>query len=62
MVWYWLGWVLLQVGLARPSGVDVTNMLIEAVGVVGVSLTSTSHEGQLATLLWAPDINSNVML
>ena len=36
--------VLLEVGVAGPSGVDVTNMLIEAVDVAGVSLTSTSCE------------------
>ena len=54
--------VLLWVQLAGPSGVDVTNMLIEAVVVPGVSLISTNHERQSAALLSAPDIHSNVML
>ena len=35
--------VLMWVLVAGPSGVDVTDILIEAVGVVGVSLTSTNH-------------------
>ena len=39
-----------------------TNMLIEAVGVVGVSLTSTYHERQSAALLRAPDVHSKVRL
>ena len=46
--------VLLEVQVAGPSGLDVTNMLIESVGVAGVSLTSTNHERQSATFLWAP--------
>ena len=54
--------VLLQVQVAGPSGVEVTNMLIEAVGVARVSLTSTNHKRQSAALLQAPDIHSNVML
>ena len=37
--------VLLQVWVAGPSEADVSNMLIEAVGVVGVSLTS-NHCGR----------------
>ena len=54
--------VLLWMQVAGPSGVDVPNILIEAVGVVGVSLTSTNHEKQSAVLLWAPDIHSNLIL
>ena len=54
--------VLLWVQVACPSRVDVTNMLIEAVGFVGVSLTSTNCERQSAAFLQAPDIHSNVML
>ena len=42
--------------------VDVTNILIEAVEVTGVSLTPTNHDRQSAALLWAPDIHSNMML
>ena len=42
--------VLLWVWVAGPSGVDVTNMLIKAVGVAGVSLTSTNHERQSTAL------------
>ena len=38
--------VLLWVWMAGPSGVDVTNMLMEAVEVTGVFLTSTNHERQ----------------
>ena len=53
---------LLCVQVAGPSGVDVTNMLIEPVGVAGVSLTSTNHDKQSAALLQALDIHSNVML
>ena len=41
---------------------DVTNILIKAVGVAGVSLTSTNHERQSSALLWASDIHSNVIL
>ena len=55
-------YVLLQMWVAGPSGVDVTNMLIKAVGVTGVSLAFTSHEQQSVALLWAPDIHSNVLL
>ena len=54
--------VLLQVWVVGPSWVDVTRMLIEAVGFVGLSLTSTNSERQSAALLWAPDIHQNVML
>ena len=36
--------VLLQVWVAGPSGVVVTNMWIETVEVAGVFLTSTNHE------------------
>ena len=54
--------VLLWAGVAGPSGADVTNMLIKAVGVAGVSMTFTNHERQSAALLQAPDIHSNVML
>ena len=36
--------VLLQVWVTGPSGVYVTSMLIEAVGVAGMSLTSTNCE------------------
>ena len=49
--------VLPQVWVAGPSWVDVTKMLIEAVGAVGLSLTSTNSERQSAALLWAPDIH-----
>ena len=48
--------------MAGPSGVDVTNMSIKAVGIAGVSLTSTKHERQSAALLQAPDMHSNVKL
>ena len=54
--------VLLQVQVAGQSGVDVTNMLEEALGVVGVSLTSTNNERQSGALLLTPDIHSIVML
>ena len=54
--------VLLWVWVAGPSRVDVTNMLMEAMDVTGVSLTSTNHERQSVALLWAPDIHSKVML
>ena len=43
--------VLLWVQVAGPSGIDVTYMLIEAVWVVRVSLTSTNHERQSGALL-----------
>ena len=36
--------VLLQVQVAGPSGMDATNMLIEAVGIAEVFLTSTNNE------------------
>ena len=54
--------VLLWVQVAGISGVDGTNMLIEAVGVAGVSLTCNSHERQSAASLQVSDIHSNVML
>ena len=54
--------VLLWVQVEGPSGVDVTNMFIEAVGIFGVSLISTNLERQSVALFWAPDIHSNVML
>ena len=54
--------VLLWVWVAETSGVDVTNMLMEALEVTGVFLTSTNHESQSAALLWGPDIHSKVML
>ena len=54
--------VLLQVWVAGPLGVDVTNILIKAVGVTGVSLTSTNHERQSAALLQAADIHLNFIL
>ena len=54
--------VLLQVWVAEPLGVDVTNILIKAVGVAGVSLTSTIHERQAAALLQAADIHLNLIL
>ena len=47
--------------VAGPSRVDITSMLMEALEVTGMSLTSTSHERQSATLLWAPDIHSRVI-
>ena len=43
--------VLLQVWVAGPSGVDVTTMLMEALEVTGVSVTSTNHDKQSAALL-----------
>ena len=54
--------VLQWVWVAGPSGVDVINILIEAVGVAGVSSTSSNHERQSAALLQTPDIHSNVIL
>ena len=53
--------VLLQVQVAEPSGVNVTNILIEGVGTTGIWLTSTNHERQSAAL-WAPDIKMNWIL
>ena len=55
-------YVLLWVQVGGPCGVVVTNMLIKAVGVAGVSLTFTNHERQSAALLQAPDIHSNLIL
>ena len=54
--------VLLWVQVAGSSGVDVTNILIKAVGVSGVSLTSANHEWQSAALLWVPDFHLNLIL
>ena len=54
--------VLLWVWLAGPSGVDVSNMLVEAAEITGVSLTSTNCKRQSAALLQAPDIYSHVKL
>ena len=54
--------VLLQVWVAGPSGVDVTNILIETVEVARVSLTSTNHKRQSSVLLHAPGSHSHVML
>ena len=54
--------VLLCMQVAGPSEVDVTTMLIGALEVPGVSLTSTNHDRQSSALLWAPDIHSKVML
>ena len=53
LVWLWV---------AGPSGVDVTILLMGALAVPGVSLTSTNHERQSAALLWIPDILSKVLL
>ena len=44
-------YVSLQMQVAGPSEVDVTNMFIKAVGVVGVSFTSTSLDRQSAAFL-----------
>ena len=44
------------------SGVDVFTMLMEALAVTGVSLTSTNHDKLSAALLQAPDIHLKVML
>ena len=54
--------VLLLMRVTGPSGVDVANMLIEAVEATAVSLISNNHERQSAGLLSAPDIHSKVML
>ena len=43
--------ILLWNWVAGPSRVDVTNLLIEAVGVAGMSLTSTNYDRQSAALL-----------
>ena len=56
------GHVLLQVWVSGPSKMNVTTMLMEALEVTGVSLTSTNHERQSAALLQALDIYSKVML
>ena len=50
--------ILLWVWVVGPSKLDVTNILVNAVGITGVSLTSTNYERQLASLLQAPDIHS----
>ena len=54
--------VLLWVWVAGLFGVDVINMLMEAVEFTGVSLTSTTCDRQSAALLSAPDIHSKVAL
>ena len=54
--------VLPWVWVAGLSGVDATIMLIGALEVTGVSLTSTNCDRQSAALLWAPDIHSKVKL
>ena len=54
--------VLLWVWVAGQSRVDVTNIIIEAVLIAWVSLTSTNHERQSAVLLQAPDIHSKLIL
>ena len=43
--------ILLWVQVAGPSSMDVTTMLMEALEVTGVSLTSTNHDRQSASLL-----------
>ena len=43
--------VLLWVQVVRPSVVDVTIILMEALEVTGVSLTSTNHDKQSADFL-----------
>ena len=53
--------VLLWVWMAGQSGIGVTNILINAVWVAGVSLTSTNHERKSTAFLQAPDIHSNVI-
>ena len=54
--------VILWVWVAGPSRLDVTIMVMEAVEVTGVSLTSTNHGRQSAVLLQVPDIHSKVMI
>ena len=54
--------VLLQMWVVGLYWVEVTNMLMEAMEVTWVSLTSNNHERQSAALLQAPDIHSKVML
>ena len=53
LLWVW------KVGQFRG---DVTTMLMEALEVSGVSLSSTICERQSAVLLWAINIHSKVML
>ena len=48
--------------VAGPSGVDVATMLMEALEVTGVSLTSINCDKHSAALLQAPDIHSKVIL
>ena len=55
-------YILLWVQVAGPSEIDVTNILIEAVGIAGVSLTSTNLERQPTALVEAPDIHSKLIL
>ena len=58
-----VGWhVSLWVWVTGLSRVDVTSIIMEAVEVTGVTMTSTSHERQSAALLQTPDIHSNVMI
>ena len=54
--------LLLWVWVAGSSVMDVTNMLMEAVKITGLSLTSTNHGRQSAALVGTPDIHSKVML
>ena len=54
--------IFLWVWVAGASGVDVTNILIKAVGIDGVSLTSTNCKRQSAALVWAPDIHSKSII
>ena len=54
--------VLQWVQVAGPSGVDVTKILIEAVGIAGMSVTSINHERQSVALLWVSDIHLNLIL
>ena len=44
--------LLLWLQVAGPCGVDVTNILIKAIGVAVMSLTSTNCERQSAALFW----------
>ena len=53
--------VFLQMQMSGQSEIEVTDMVIEVVGVFGVSSTSTNHERQSATLLQASDIHLNVI-
>ena len=54
--------VLWWMWVAGPSEVDVTYIFVKAVGVVRMFLTFTKHKRQPATLFWAPNIHSNVIL